>query len=208
MKKICVILGMSFLFLMGQAFAQQAGWSRLEAGVVGGLFSSTAENTDGSFEFGGMFLIGLHRSIGIFGTAEYAPLKSTGRPLGRGKMKNTLFSFGLSFRVLKGKFSPILMAGGSFLTGSFALEGENIVSQLGFEVEQSFDSTFGPLVGGGFDIALGESLRILFYGKYTFMKVNINVRVTDLQTMQTLESEAKNIKLNPWFIGVGLLYRF
>jgi len=206
-----------FAFAISFETGQEAGATddrgRIGLGILGGYGLFANSQFGGNAAFGATFTFAVSRNIAIEIAGIYLKTNVASDPdaLSKGKLTTMPLQLSLLGRFpINKKFTPYVLAGGSYFFNSFTLDSAILDgwNAVGFTLTEKLDKAFGFHFGGGLEFALGETLSACFDVRYCMAKGKGNWSLKD--SISTIETNGtfKDLNLNTMMFTVGLKYFF
>jgi outer membrane protein len=196
-----------------QSKSTSKGNSRIGLGVFGGygLFANSQINS--GMACGATFLFGFSKNIAVELAGIYQKGNVAGDPnsLSKGKLTTMPLQLSVMGRFPIGKkFTPYVLAGGSYFLNSFTLDSSvaDEWKALGFTLTENVDKVFGFHFGGGLELVLGKTLAADIGVRYCLAKTKGNWSMTDDKSNSETSGTTGDLKLDTLTFAVGLKYFF
>lgn len=174
-----------------------------------GYTMPSQSNFGKGINFGGTFGFGVMKHLAIELRVPYFQSDVIGMPDGLSSGRLSSLSFMLSIQgryPIKNRFVPYLVAGGDYHLNTFSLNEEiaNSWNNLGFNIQESVDPTFGLHFGAGLDVFLIENIALNVDVRYYTANLTGKRTLANLISQETTSGTIDNMKLNSLQAGISV----
>lgn len=159
--------------------------------------------------FGGTvgFCVMKHLAIELRVPYFQSDVAGSANGLSSGRLSSLSFMLSVQGRYpIKNRFVPYLVAGGDYHLNTFSLNEEiaNSWNNLGFNIQESVDHTFGLHFGAGLDVFLIENIALNMDVRYYTANLTGKRTLANLISQETTSGTIDNMKLNSLQAGISV----
>lgn len=203
-----VLFGLSGLVFAGSG----SGGSQksMGFGVEGGYVLPADDHFGGTAGIGLSFFYNLSEQFRIELKSGFLPVKAEGDPegLSKGTLNVIPLQLSLQYRLkLSPRWIPYLGAGVGYYLNNFSVENNDIWRELGFEITEDVDSSFGYHAGVGFDYFFSNRMAFNIDVRYCFTKLTDTYNITEVGSGISHNGEIEK-DFNFAYFGAGLKFLF
>lgn len=160
-------------------------------------------NFCGTFGFGVMKHLAIELRVPYF----QSDVVGTAGGLSSGRLSSLSLMLSVQGRYpIKNRFVPYLVAGGDYHLNTFSLNEEiaNSWNNLGFNIQESVDHTFGLHFGAGLDVFLIENIALNVDVRYYTANLTGKRTLANQISQETTSGTIDNMKLNSLQAGISV----
>jgi len=174
-----------------------------------GYTMPSESNFGKGINFGGTFGFCVMKHLAIELRVPYfqSDVAGTANGLSSGRLSSLSFMLSVQGRYpIKNRFVPYLVAGGDYHLNTFSLNEEiaNSWNNLGFNIQESVDHTFGLHFGAGLDVFLIENIALNMDVRYYTANLTGKRTLANLINQETTSGTIDNMKLNSLQAGISV----
>jgi outer membrane protein W/SH3-like domain-containing protein len=174
-----------------------------------GYTMPSESNFGRGINFGGTFGFCVIKHLAIELRVPYfqSDVAGTANGLSSGRLSSLSLMLSIQGRFpIKNRFFPYLVAGGDYHLNTFSLNEEiaNFWNNLGFNIQESVDHTFGLHFGAGLDVFLLENIALNMDVRYYTAKLTGKRTLANLISQETTSGTIDNMKLNSLQAGISV----
>jgi opacity protein-like surface antigen len=161
--------------------------------------------------FSGTFGIGVMKHVAVELRVPYFQhdVSGTADGLSSGRLSSLSLMLSVQGRYpINNRFVPYLVAGGDYHLNTFSLN-ENITNSwnnLGFNIQESVDHTFGFHLGAGLDFFLVKNIALNLDVRYYTASLNGKRTLAHITSQETMTGTIGNMKLNSLQTGISVKF--
>jgi len=174
-----------------------------------GYTMPSESNFGKGINFGGTFGFCVMKHLAIELRVPYfqSDVAGTANGLSSGRLSSLSLMLSVQGRYpIKNRFVPYLVAGGDYHLNTFSLNEEIADSwnNLGFNIQESVDHTFGLHFGAGLDVFLIENIAVNMDVRYYTANLTGKRTLANLISQETTSGTIDNMKLNSLQAGISV----
>jgi outer membrane protein W len=213
MRKIFVVIaGIGLLAAALPSAAQTSpDFHKFSIGAGGGYMSTSKYG--GGLVFGGSFLAGITKNIGVELRGSYFQGDVAGEASGlsKGKFTTIPIQLSLQYRYPVGdKLVPYLGGGAGYYLNDFALDASVVSkwSDVGFKISETMDPGIGFHFGGGLDFLVAPKIILNIDVRYALAKTTGTWKLVDENGAVDASGTLDNLEINPLAAALSIRYGF